>query len=83
MVVQSAYPRPSSPSQVLDMGLSILIKLFTIAFVVPIFGIAGLVIGAVGGFIAELCVSFCDPHSPVRLADIPRMFFLAGTSTPR
>lgn len=52
------------------MGLSILIKLFTIAFVVPIFGIAGLVIGAVGGFIAELCVSFCDPDSPVRLADI-------------
>ena len=42
-------------SAVLEMGLSLLTKLFAIALVVPLFSLSGLLVGIIGGFIAELC----------------------------
>lgn len=41
---------------VLDSTITLLIKLGTIAFVVPLFGLAGLALGLVGAFCAELYI---------------------------
>jgi hypothetical protein len=41
---------------VLDTTITLLIKLATIAFVVPVFGLAGLVLGCIGAFVAELYI---------------------------
>lgn len=41
---------------VLDTTITLLIKLATIGFVVPVFGIAGLLLGCIGAFVAELYI---------------------------
>lgn len=41
---------------VLDTTIALLIKLATIAFVVPVFGLAGIFLGCVGAFMAELYI---------------------------